>query len=109
MPVHARDQPVPLCLGQSAHALGGLRPVKVAAMQPPGAEPDAAAIPDQHFEAVAAPVAKGVGATVAGGFAQGFLRPSRQAIDPQPHVDRFDRQAHLMSMATQTRVLTAEC
>ena len=95
MPVDTGAQPAPL-RGREGEG-GGVhcRPGEVTTMQAPLAEPDAGAIPDQEFEPVLAPVAKGVGRAVARAATEGVLYPLGESINAGTHVDRFDHQPDL--------------
>ena len=55
------DEPIPLRFRQRANRVASFRPDEATLMQTTLAQPDAGPVPDQQFEAVAAPVAKRVG------------------------------------------------
>src|SRR4051812_5072734 len=96
LPVHAGGQPSPLIGPERADRLARLRPGETATVQTALRQPDAGAVPYQKLDAVAAFVAEGVGAAVAGRTAQALLHAHRQALDAQAHIDRLDRQPHLL-------------
>ena len=71
LPIDARDQPLPLRLIPGARR----GPDEASTVQAALAPPATAAVPDQQLDAVAALVAKGVGAAIARCAAQGLLYP----------------------------------